>query len=105
MRKKLEPDRPRAARLESKPDHDPASPAAENEKPAAADETRTAGTSPVERSRITDAAMALAKSDWDLIPPLPRKASAGRGLIIAFGRRRAPRRSNRASPRKTESAP
>jgi len=67
----LEPDRPRASRLESKPDHDPASPAAENEKPAATDETRTAGTSPVERRRTTDAAMTLAKSDRDLIPLSP----------------------------------
>src|SRR5213083_603995 len=44
---------------QTEPDHDPTS-------PAAADETRTAGTSPVERRRITDAAMALARSDQDL---------------------------------------
>src|SRR5207247_1885951 len=42
-------------------------------KPAAADETRTAGTSPVERRRITDAAMALARSDQDLTRLSPRR--------------------------------
>jgi len=42
-------------------------------KPAAADETRTAGTSPVERRRITDAAMALARSDQDLTRLSPER--------------------------------
>src|SRR5438477_6774312 len=73
-------------------------------KPAAAAETRTAGTSPVEGEDhgCSDGARQERPGPHS---PLPRTASAGGRLTISCGRRPAPHRLDRVSPRETESAP